>query len=129
MGAKNIEYVGNLKFAFDQENILLDKKNIIILNKYLVWCASLHRGGNLLYKKHMAIENKKLFNIIIPRHISNVNYFEKACEKFGLKIQIFNEGDIIKDDLDILIINSFGVSAKYYNYCDSVFVRKSLLLI
>ena len=25
------------------ENILLDKKNIIILNKYLVWCAaSLH---------------------------------------------------------------------------------------
>jgi len=131
LGAKNIDYVGNLKFAFDQENILLDKKNIIILNKYLVWCAaSLHRGEEIFcIKTHMAIRKikKNCLTIIIPRNISNVNFFKKACEKFGLKIQVFNEGDIIKDGLDILIINSFGVSAKYYNYCDSVFVGKSLL--
>tara|TARA_Y100001970_G_C14255683_1_gene875204 strand:+ start:2816 stop:4087 length:1272 start_codon:yes stop_codon:yes gene_type:complete len=131
LGANNIIFIGNIKFAFNQKNILLDKKNISVLNRYLAWCAaSLHKGEeNFCIKTHIALkkEKKNCLTIIIPRHISNVNFFEKSCKKFGLKIQILNEGETIKDDLDILIINSFGISAKYYNYCNSIFVGKSLL--
>ena len=44
-----------------------------------------------------------------------------------MKAQILDSKDIIKKIIDILIINSFGVMNKYFNYCDSVFMGKSYL--
>ena len=40
---------------------------------------------------------------------------------------MLNEGDIINNTGEILIINSFGVMSKYFDYCKNIFVGKSLI--
>ena len=44
----------------------------------------------------------------------------------NLKVQLANSFDKIKEIPDIIIINSFGDIAKYFYYCKSVFIGKSL---
>ena len=48
-------------------------------------------------------------------------------DKFNLNSQIFNDGDIIEANKEILIINSFGVLSKYFDYCKNIFIGKSLI--
>ena len=38
-----------------------------------------------------------------------------------------NDGDLIKSNTEILIINSFGVISKYFNYCNNILVGKSFI--
>ena len=42
-------------------------------------------------------------------------------------MQILNNDEIILEDKEILIINSFGVLQNYFKYAKSVFIGKSLL--
>ena len=49
------------------------------------------------------------------------------CKDHNLKIQILDEENTINKQTEILIVNSFGVLPKYYDYCDSVFIGKSTL--
>ena len=41
--------------------------------------------------------------------------------------QILNPDEKIKENSEVLIINSYGVLQQYYNYCKSVFIGKSLI--
>ena len=38
-----------------------------------------------------------------------------------------NDNDIIRSNTEILIINSFGVLPKYFNYCKNIFIGKSFI--
>ncbi len=129
--AENIKFLGNLKFASENEVQHLEIKNKKILKKYKVWCAaSLHNGEEeLCLKTHMNLNHahKNILTVIIPRHISNAKNIFNKSKRYGLKAQILDSKDIIKKNIDILIINSFGVMNKYFNYCDSVFMGKSYL--
>ena len=44
----------------------------------------------------------------------------------NLKVQLTNNFEKINEIPDIIIINSFGDIAKYFHYCKSVFIGKSL---
>jgi 3-deoxy-D-manno-octulosonic-acid transferase len=44
-----------------------------------------------------------------------------------MKAQIINNENEISKVSEIIIVNSFGVLSKYYDYCRSVFMGKSLL--
>ena len=46
--------------------------------------------------------------------------------ELNLRGQIVNEDEFIKEDTDIVLINSFGSLNKYYDYCKHVFIGKSL---
>ena len=131
LGVNKISFIGNLKFSTEFKNINLEKNKVETLDKYSVWCAaSIHKGEeNFFLETHIKLKSIKTncLTIIIPRHVSNVNHIKKSCEKFKLKAQILNDDDNINDNIDILIVNSFGVLGKYFNYCESVFIGKSLL--
>jgi 3-deoxy-D-manno-octulosonic-acid transferase len=128
---KKLSYVGNLKFTINVKRENLNKTNIEILNNFKVWCAvSTHEGEEVVaIKTHLEIKKKykNILTIIIPRHISRVPYIKNLSNNFKLNVQILNDGDIIKNDKEILIINSFGVLYKYFNYCKNIFIGKSLV--
>ena len=50
-----------------------------------------------------------------------------AMDKLNLKTQILNKGEIILNNKEIIIINSFGVLNDYFKYAKSVFIGKSTL--
>ena len=132
LGGKNIQYFGNLKFTPSLKNYKkLDKKNLKILKVKKVWCASNTHYNEELFciKSHLELKKKikNILTIIVPRHINRVKEIEKICEKFKLKTQILSEDQSIKINSEIVIINSFDVLLKYYNYCKIVFIGKSLV--
>ena len=54
-------------------------------------------------------------------------YLIAEAKKLNLRFQILNEGESVEKNIDILIINSFGNLAKYFEYCGVVFIGKSML--
>ena len=131
LNAKNIKFLGNIKFSSDNEIQNIENKNKNILKKYKTWCAaSLHRGEEeLCINAHIKVNkaHKNLLTILIPRHINNVKKIYSITKRYQLNTQILNSKENIKKNLDILIVNSFGVLNKYFNYCDFVFMGKSFL--
>jgi 3-deoxy-D-manno-octulosonic-acid transferase len=132
LGAKNIKYFGNLKYISSLKKInKFNKTTVEFLQNRKVWCAaSTHEGEELIcIKTHLEIKKKydSVLTIIIPRHISRVKDIFSICKKHNLNVQIINDETVIKNNTEIILINSFGSLEKYYDYCKSVFVGKSLL--
>ena len=128
---KNLTYIGNLKFSAKNRTENLNKPNKEILDRFKVWCAaSTHEGEELIaLKVHIEIKKKynNILTIIIPRHINRVSYIKNLSNRFDLNSQILNDNDTINTDTEILIINSFGVLSKYFNYCKNIFIGKSFI--
>ena len=80
-------------------------------------------------KTHIQL-NKKISNVltvIIPRHIERSEQIEKICLSNKLNTQVISKGEIIFNDTEIAIINSFGVLSEYLKYARSALIGKSLL--
>ena len=71
----------------------------------------------------------KIKTLIAPRHIYRSSEIKRLCDNYKLNSQILNEDDFIKDESEIIIINSFGVLNEFYKYAVSVFIGKSTLKI
>ncbi len=131
LSVRKLMYIGNIKFSREIEKKDLVDENLKILKKKTFWCAaSTHKGEeNICLKTHLNL--KKIYNnlitIIIPRHISRCVEIDDLCKRYNLSSQILNEKELIKDDNEILIINSFGALSKFYNYSKSVFIGKSMI--
>ena len=128
LGSKNVKFFGNIKFCV---NFALPKnqKYPDILKNRKVWCAaSTHSGEEIiLYQNSLGIKKKyELITIIILRHINRVQELFSLSKDHNLKVQLTNNFDKINEIPDIIIINSFGDIAKYFHYCKSVFIGKSL---
>ena len=80
-------------------------------------------NAHLTLKKHY----KDIVTIIAPRHIDRVKKIKILCDKYNLKVQILNKTDLILDDREIILINSFGLLNSFYKYSKSVFIGKSLI--
>ena len=128
---KNLKYIGNLKYSVQNTFDEIEGENKKILNNYKTWCAaSTHEGEELIVlKTHLEIKKKynNTLTVIIPRHIDRSLYIQNLSKKFNLISQILNDDDLINPRSEILIINSFGVLPKYYNYCKNIFIGKSLI--
>ncbi len=132
LNAKNIKYFGNLKFISNNtEKQKLNDSTIQFLSKKKVWCAaSTHKQEETFcLKAHQLIKkvHKNVITVIIPRHIGRINNIFKECKDLNLSTQIINQNEKIREDCEILLVNSYGVLQQYYNYCKSVFVGKSLI--
>ena len=128
---KKLIYIGNLKFTVKNKKEVFETLNIEKLNKFKTWCAaSTHEGEELLaLKAHVEIKKKynNILTIIIPRHIDRVSDIQKLSKKFKLKSQILNNNELINPNIEVLIINSFGVLHQYFNYCKTIFIGKSFI--
>ena len=132
LGAKNIRNYGNLKFSQAKKN-LNNKLDAPLLNKIKnrkIWCAaSTHPTEEILCaKSHLKIKKKynNILTIIIPRHIDRAKKINEELSNLNLKVSFYSKLDQMDENTDILIIDSYGESLKFYNISKYVFVGKSL---
>ena len=132
LGAKNIKNHGNLKFSRTKTNLNY-KLDDSILNKIKnrrIWCAaSTHAPEEILCaESHLKI--KKTYNnvltIIIPRHIDRAKKITQEISSLNLKVSLYSKPEEINENTDIIIIDSYGESLKFYNISKYVFLGKSL---
>ena len=133
LGAKNIKNYGNLKFSHAKIN-LNNKLDPFFLNKIKnrkIWCAaSTHPTEEILCaKSHLKIKKNynNILTIIIPRHIDRAKKINTDLSNLGLKVALYSKPNQIYTNTDILIIDSYGESLKFYNVSKYVFVGKSLV--
>jgi 3-deoxy-D-manno-octulosonic-acid transferase len=128
---KNLKYIGNLKYSVKNKLEELSTSSKNILNNYKTWCAaSTHDGEELIVlKTHIEIKKKygNIVTVIIPRHTNRSLHIKNLTKKYRLNSQILSGNDLIDSNVEILIINSFGVLPKYFNYCKNIFIGKSFL--
>ena len=133
LGAKNIKNYGNLKFS-NIKSDLNNKLDSAFLNKIKnrkVWCAaSTHPTEEILCaKSHLKIKKNynNILTIIIPRHIDRVKKINKELANLNLKVVLSSELDRMNTNSDILLIDSYGETLKFYNISKYVFLGKSLV--
>tara|TARA_Y100000816_G_C26083320_1_gene571307 strand:+ start:238 stop:1467 length:1230 start_codon:yes stop_codon:yes gene_type:complete len=130
LGAKNVKFIGNLKFCPTVKNEKKDINLKLIFNKRLIWCAaSTHpEEEEIILKTHKILKQNgiEVMTIIIPRHIIRSEEIYKICNEFKLNTQIIKGRDNILNESEVLIINSIGEMTKYFYNCKSIFMGKSL---
>ena len=133
LGAKNIKNYGNLKFSQTKKNSS-NKLDLSLSNKIKnrkIWCAaSTHPTEEILCaKSHLKIKKNynNVLTIIIPRHIDRAEKINAELSNLNLlKVAFYSKLDQMDENTDILIIDSYGESLKFYNISKYVFVGKSL---
>ena len=131
LGVKNIKYFGNLKFITSlKKNSILEETSKNYFDKCKVWCAASTHKSEEIFCMEVHKKLKKTYDntltVIIPRHIHRIEEIFHQCIKLNLKTQIIKHGDVINEGIEVILINSFGVLDRYYSYCKSVFIGKSL---
>ena len=133
LGAKNIKNYGNLKFSQNRIN-LNSKLDFTFLNKIKkrrIWCAaSTHATEeNLCAETHIRIKKtyEDVLTIIIPRHIDRAGKIIDELSRLNLKVALYSNLHEVDYNTDILIIDSYGESLKFYDISKYVFVGKSLV--
>ena len=131
LGAKNVSFIGNIKFFQNINEKNVNNINSKILKKIRFWvAASTHNGEEIFcLKVHKNIKEKydDIVTIIAPRHIDRVNTIKSYCDQFNLNTQILNRGEKILKNKEIIIINSYGILNEYFKHAKSVFIGKSTL--
>ena len=122
-----------MKFSQTKTNV---QKNIdsFILNKIKnrkIWCAaSTHPTEEILCaKSHLKIKKiySNILTIIIPRHVERVSKINKDLSKLNLKIVLSSELKQVSEETDIILVDSYGETSKFYNISKYVFMGKSLV--
>ena len=132
LGAKNIKKFGNLKFSSIRNdlNIKLKQSFLQKIENRKLWCAaSTHFGEELICAK-THLEIKKIYSnvltIIIPRHINRVEKINNELSNLNLNVVLNTNLDALNSDTDILLVDSYGETLKFYNITKCVFIGKSL---
>ena len=67
-----------------------------------------------------------VLTIIIPRHVDRTEKIIEELSNLNLKISRYSTLNDLNENTDILIVDSYGESLKFYNISKYVFVGKSL---
>ena len=132
LGAKNIKNYGNLKFSKIkiELNNKLDSDFLNKVQNRKIWCGgSTHPTEEILCaKSHLKIKEKykNVLTIIIPRHIDRVKTIYEELSKLDLKIVVSSNLSQVDAKTDIILVDSYGESLKFYNISKHVFLGKSL---
>ena len=132
LGARNIRYIGNLKFSQTKnsrknlnENI---KKKFI---KKRVWCASSthYNEEKICAETHKKLKSKykNLLTIIIPRHIHRVEKIKNEIQKLNLRVHLHDSNKKINSQTDIYLVNTFGQTESFFKICKTVFLGGSII--
>ena len=130
LNAKNIHYIGNIKFCESNNKKNNNDNEISLLSKSFWLAASTHKGEEeFCLSAHLEIKKKinNIITVIAPRHVDRSFEIKKICEKYNLKSQILNLNDNIIEDKEIIIINSYGVLINFFKNTKSVFMGKSTI--
>ena len=132
LNVKNIKTAGNLKYygekkINDNTDEFLKKK----FKNFKVWCAaSTHENEEIFIAKlhkNLKKKYKKFITIIIPRHINRTSRIMDDMEQLGLKTIVHSSKQEPKIDTDIYLVDSYGLSSKFYNLSNITFMGGSLI--
>ncbi len=133
LGAQNIKNYGNLKFAKNELNSN-KQLNSFFLSKIkdrIIWCASSTHPSEEIFcaKTHLKLKKTygNILTVIIPRHIDRIKKINKELSSLNLKIELYSNYDQVNVNTDILLVDSFGETSKFYNISKGVFLGKSLI--
>ena len=132
LGAKNIKYIGNLKFTESEssETVLNKYSKKFFLSKK-IWCASsTHKVEEKISAKvHLKLKKKykNILTIIIPRHINRIPEIINELEELDLKIHLHSSRDKIKNNTDIYLVDAYGKTKMFFSICNIVFLGGSLI--
>ena len=130
---KIVKYIGNLKFI---ENPYENKKEfektlISRLKKNMIWvAASTHDNEEILCAEaHIILKRKfkNLITIIIPRHVNRVNKIVSDLKKKNLNIVLHSSGQKDLKNIDIYLVDKYGLSKNFYKISKTVFLGGSLI--
>ena len=132
LGAKNIKYYGNLKYAqSENEKIFIENYIRKFFSKKKVWCASSTHNSEeeFVGKVHTLLKRKykNILTVIIPRHIDRTNQIIMQMKKLNLKVHLHEPKTKIKEKTDIYLVNSFGKTKSFYSIINNVFLGGSLI--
>jgi 3-deoxy-D-manno-octulosonic-acid transferase len=132
LNVKNIKIAGNLKYYGEKDKKDLDNK--ILKNKFKnfnIWCAASTHDNEEIFigKLHQNLKRygRKLITIIIPRHINRSSKIIDDMKKIGLNTIIHSSNQKIRKNTDIYLVDSYGISSKFYNLTNVTFVGGSLV--
>jgi 3-deoxy-D-manno-octulosonic-acid transferase len=132
LNVRNIRVAGNLKY-YGEKNVkgVNDKHLKNKFNNSKIWCAaSTHKNEEIFLgklHKNLKKNNKQLITIIIPRHINRTHQIIDDMNRLGLKTITHSSKFKIKNDTDIYLVDSYGISSKFYNLTNITFVGGSLV--
>ena len=132
LNVKNIKIAGNLKYYGEKDKKDLDNK--ILKNKFKnfnIWCAASTHDNEEIFigklHKNLKRYGRKLITIIIPRHINRSSKIIDDMKEIGLNTIIHSSNQKIKKNTDIYLVDSYGISSKFYNLTNVTFVGGSLV--
>ena len=107
----------------DEDNISLQKRIIFVAfsthDTEEEFCVKAHTSLKLKYPN--------LLTLIIPRHIDRVAKIEGIVKKLKLNSLTQNSLSDIKDNTDILIINTYGNTQRFLKLSKYIFIGGSLI--
>jgi len=132
LGAQNIKSYGNLKFAKTKidSNKKLDLNLFEKIKNRKIWCAASTHPSEEIFCAETHLELKKIYKniltIIIPRHINRVDEIRNELSNLNLKVVKYTSFAEVKNDTDVLLVDTYGEAIKFYNISKCVFIGKSL---
>lgn len=131
LGVKKIKFCGNLKF-YDDKNKKIKQNNLNAKFKdYKIWCsASTHFDeeifiGNIHKKLKKKIKN--ILTIVIPRHIKRARSIENQLKEMDLQVQAHSKNEELKNNLDIYLVDSYGINKNFYQLSSVTFMGGSII--
>ena len=132
LNVKNIKAAGNLKYY--GKNKINDSDDKILKRRfknYKVWCAASTHDNEEIFigklHKNLKKKYKKLVTVIIPRHINRTSKIMGDLNSLGLNTIIHSTNQKLKANTDIYLVDSYGVSSRFYNLSNVTFMGGSLI--
>ena len=132
LNAKNIKYLGNIKYSNSEQNKQTVSKNLRkFFKKKNIWCASsTHETEEILCANTHANLKRKINNlltIIIPRHVERCEKIRSDLNKLDLKVHMHTSAKKIEKKTDIYLVNTYGITQSFFNECKNVFLGGSFV--
>ena len=132
LGAKNIIFIGNIKYYGERIQLSQKNKNLFKqFKKFKILCAgSTHNTEEIIISelhKELKKSEPRLLTIIIPRHVNRSADIRNDLEKFGLNIVSHSSRPKISKDTDIYLVDTFGETSNFYNLSNISFMGGSIV--
>ena len=132
LGAKNIIFIGNIKYYGQRTHLSKKNKNLLKqFKKFKIWCAgSTHNTEEIIISelhKELKKSEPRLLTIIIPRHVNRSEDIKNDLEKFGLNIVSHSSRPKISKNTDIYLVDTFGETSNFYNLSNISFMGGSIV--
>ena len=126
----NIETIGNLKFIISENLDSKNKDNMSLQTRLIFIALSTHdTEEEFCIKAHISLKLKypNLLTLIIPRHTNRIAKIEEVVKKFKLNYLTQDSFSGVKDNTDILIINTYGNTQRFLKLSKYIFIGGSLI--